>query len=259
MPRQSTSYATTERGYRKQILLGLAGVVMVLIIFKLNSNYEPKPNSVVPPSTKVSFDKSAYSLTDPTSIWLIVNKQNPLNPADYVPVLSKPAVALKPGRSSGELQVASVIAIPLERLFSAASNAGNNLRLSSAYRSYQYQVRVYDSIVASAGQASADEQSARPGYSEHQTGLAADVAPLNGRCELQQCFAETSAGQWLAENAYKYGFLIRYPEGKQDVTGYEYEPWHIRYVGTALATEMHDKNTLTMEEFFDVAGGTTYK
>jgi D-alanyl-D-alanine carboxypeptidase len=157
------------------------------------------------------------------------------------------------------MHVSSAMASSLEALFAAAENNGLHLLLSSGYRSYAYQVQVYGRIVQSQGQGSADEQSARPGYSEHQTGLAADIAPLSRKCDLQQCFAQTLEGQWLAANAYKYGFIIRYPADKQATTGYEYEPWHIRYVGADLAAEMHKQGIETLEDFFSVGGGTTYR
>jgi D-alanyl-D-alanine carboxypeptidase len=204
------------------------------------------------------FDASAHSLTDPTSIWVIVNKSHPLNPKNYVPSLTVPDVPLKGGTSAANMHVSTVMAPALASLFSGAKAASLTLMLSSGYRSYSYQVGVYNGIVRSQGQAAADKQSARPGYSEHQTGLAADVAPRSGRCDLSQCFGATSEGSWLAANAYKYGFIIRYPSNKESVTGYEYEPWHIRYVGVELSTEMHNRGIETLEEFFRVAGGTTY-
>jgi len=77
-------------------------------------------------------------------------------------------------------------------------------------------------------------------------------------CALDQCFADTDQGKWLAANAYKYGFIIRYTADKESTTGYEYEPWHIRYVGTALSTELHTKNVETLEEFFGITGGSSY-
>jgi D-alanyl-D-alanine carboxypeptidase len=112
--------------------------------------------------------------------------------------------------------------------------------------------------VQSEGQAVADTQSARPGYSEHQSGLAADLEPASRKCEVDQCFGDTPEGKWLSANAYKYGFVIRYPLGLDNITGYEYEPWHVRYVGIALSTEMHDEGILTLEQFFAISGGTAY-
>jgi D-alanyl-D-alanine carboxypeptidase len=108
------------------------------------------------------------------------------------------------------------------------------------------------------GQAEADRTSARPGYSEHQTGLAFDVEVSGGKCHLEKCLGETPDGKWVAANAYKYGFIVRYPEGKENVTGYDYEPWHLRYVGTDLASEMHTKSVQTLEEFFNISGGKNY-
>lgn len=130
--------------------------------------------------------------------------------------------------------------------------------LSSGYRSYNYQTSLYSNYVKNEGQTAADTQSARPGHSEHQTGLAADIEPASRNCEVDQCFATTPEGKWLAANAYTYGFIIRYPADKVDVTGYEYEPWHIRYIGAPLATELHNQGIETLEEFFGVSGGPSY-
>jgi D-alanyl-D-alanine carboxypeptidase len=206
-----------------------------------------------------SFNKSQYSLTDPSSIWVIVNKQHPLNPKNYVPSdLVVPTVPLRvPGNES--MQLRKETATALEKMFSAAKDQGLNLMLSSGYRSYTYQVGLYNNYVQTQGQAIADQQSARPGYSEHQTGFAADVEPVSKNCELEQCFGDTPEGKWVAANSYKYGFIVRYTVGNQNITGYEPEPWHIRYVGIPLATELHNSNVQTLEQFFSISGGTTYK
>lgn len=206
-----------------------------------------------------AFNFSAHSLTDPSSIWVIVNKHNPLNPKDYTPTITLPNVALKYSKDTESMHVSSVMAPPLEALFAAATKAGYHLRLSSGYRSYAYQVKVYGSEVKAYGQPHADAESARPGYSEHQTGLAADVSPTSGKCDLSQCFGTTPEGIWLAGNAYRYGFVIRYPKGKEAITGYEYEPWHIRYIGTAAATEMHRTGIQTLEEFFNLEPAPNYQ
>ena len=109
---------------------------------------------------------------------------------------------------------------------------------------------VYKKEVATYGQAKADTQSAKPGYSEHQTGLAIDVG--GGGCGIEDCFGETAEGKWLASNAYSYGFIIRYQAGKESITGYRAEPWHIRYVGTELSVEMNNTGIQTLEEFFNI-------
>ncbi len=205
-------------------------------------------------STAQVFDKTQHSLTKPTSRWVVVNKQRPLDPKTYAPVdLVTPKV---PIRVNTQLRQETATATAL--MFNDAQNAGAPMIVSSGYRSYSYQVGLYNGYVSAQGKALADTQSARPGYSEHQTGLAADVSPLDGTCSVKQCFAATKAGKWLAANAYRYGFIIRYPEGKTAITGYEYEPWHVRYVGTELSTEMHDKGIQTMEEFFGLGAAPTY-
>lgn len=195
-----------------------------------------------------TFDKSLHSLDQPGSIWWIVNKNRPL-PADYVPGdLVTPNV---PKRTAGgdESQVSQKIAQPLEKLIHDASATGHNLMLVSGYRSYDLQVSIYNRHVSQLGQTEADRVSARPGTSEHQTGLAADVGRPDRHCELEVCFGDTPEGQWVLANAHKYGFVIRYPKGKESVTSYQYEPWHLRYVGKDLAGELK-RTELTMEEFF---------
>jgi D-alanyl-D-alanine carboxypeptidase len=205
------------------------------------------------------FDKKQYSLTDPTSIWLVVNKLRPLNPKTYVPAqLVTPTVALRSNITTDEKYMRSDSASALEKMFAAAKQTGVNLNIQSGYRSYNFQISLYNGYVKQEGQAVADTQSARPGYSEHQTGLAVDVGTVRGVCEVNQCFGSTPEGRWVAANAYKYGFIVRYPDGKQSITGYEYEPWHIRYVGTALSEEMHQEGIATLEEFFGLSAAPDY-
>lgn len=130
-------------------------------------------------------------------------------------------------------------ATALEEMFAAAKEEGVGLSSVSGYRSFAKQGTIYSRKVKTNGQESADKLSAVPGASEHQLGLAMDVAERNSS-KLNGNFAKTKAGQWVAANAYKYGFIVRYPEGKEDITGYSYEPWHVRYVGRAFAKEVYD-------------------
>jgi D-alanyl-D-alanine carboxypeptidase len=211
------------------------------------------------PTATDSFNKQQYSTTDPTSLWVVVNKQHPLNPVTYAPSdLRFPNVALRVTGAT-EMQMRDPAASALEQLFSGAKTAGYSLMVSTAYRGYDYQKTLYDGYVATHGQATADQESARPGYSEHQTGLAVDIRAASDQCSLEACFGTMPEGQWLSANAYRYGFILRYPADKTTVTGYEYEPWHFRYIGTDLAKEMHDQHVETLEEFFHVSGGTTYR
>lgn len=202
-------------------------------------------------NAELSFDKTLYSIDDSSSIWVIANKSRPLE-SGYTPAeLVAPDVPTRLAKTAEQSQVSVVIATPLKALFDAAAANRVSIKLSSGYRSEALQKQFYDSYVARDGQAAADTYSARPGTSEHQTGLAVDIINTAGTCSLETCFGDLPEGQWLAAHAHEYGFIIRYPEGKQDITGYQYEPWHIRYVGTDLAQELYTTN-LTMEEFFNV-------
>lgn len=202
-------------------------------------------------STTPGFNSKAYKTDEAGSLWAIVNKGRAL-PADYVPAgLMAPDVPLRLPASNPEMTVRSDTAQALKTMFSAAAAAGLDLQLASGYRSYNEQVTVYGGYVKTSGQAAADTYSARPGHSEHQTGLAADVEPTSRHCELDQCFGDTPEGKWLAGNCYKYGFVIRYPKDAQNLTGYEYEPWHVRYVGQPLAAQIHQTGQ-TLEQFFNL-------
>jgi D-alanyl-D-alanine carboxypeptidase len=111
--------------------------------------------------------------------------------------------------------------------------------------------------VDATGQKHADSVSARPGHSEHQTGLAADLGASSGECALRACFGDMPEGKWLAANAYRYGFIIRYQKGATPRTGYAYEPWHLRYVGKQLAAEMQ-RTSVTLEEYFHLPAYPDY-
>lgn len=134
----------------------------------------------------------------------------------------------------------------LSLLQKAANKEGFSLTLISGYRSYSTQNTIYNNYIKRWGQEYTDTVSARPGHSEHQTGLAFDVG------KLSNSYGETKEGIWLKENCYKYGFILRYLKGKENITGYAYEPWHIRYVGVDVATEIMQKN-LTLEEYLGIA------
>jgi D-alanyl-D-alanine carboxypeptidase len=206
------------------------------------------------------FNKSERSLDEPSSLWVIANKQRPLQPTSYVPNdLVAPEVALRLSAESEEMLLRTAAANALEELFAAAKADGLDMMLASAYRSYSYQEGLYNTYVKKQGQSVADTQSARPGYSEHQTGLAADIEPASRECEIEACFGDLPEGKWLAEHAHEYGFVIRYPQGKADITGYIYEPWHLRYVGKELATEVKNQDVATLEEFFGLPPAADYR
>ena len=194
----------------------------------------------------IGLNLHAHSTTEPRSIWVVINKKHPIRPLDF-----KPALTIVRG-----YQVAWPAAHPLEQLLTSADATGLGLQIGSAFRSYGYQVSVHDDLVESKGSAAADRISARPGYSEHQTGLAADlITPAHSQCDLEPCFAGTRAGRWLAANAWRYGFIVRYKPGEKAVTGYSPEPWHVRYVGRPLAAAMRRAGLGTLEQVFHIKGG----
>lgn len=204
-----------------------------------------------------AFNKNQYSVNAPSSLWVVVNKGRIL-PANYAPAnLVIPKIPLSGGPASENMHLRQDAAEAVEKLVAAASAGNIKLLLVSGYRSYGIQQSVYSGYVNSQGQAYADSTSARPGHSEHQTGLAADLGATSGKCQLEACFGETAEGKWLAANAYKHGFIIRYQKGKSSLTGYAYEPWHVRYVGTELATELN-KTGQTLEQFFSLPAYADY-
>lgn len=198
-----------------------------------------------------------YSLTDPASPWVVVNKHRPLSPAAFVPAdLVQPAVRLA---VSGEAALLNrTTAAAAGRMFAAAAAAGVVLVLASGYRSYATQAATYNSYVASRGRAEADTASARPGYSEHQTGWSFDIGDGGGACSFQPCFAEQPAAVWAKANAHRYGFVVRYPWMMHPVTGYYYEPWHLRYIGVEAAIDMHGRGIATLEEYFGLEAAPGY-
>lgn len=207
----------------------------------------PTSDNVV--AEEVAVEPLQYSIDELDSIWLVVNRERPIS-QDYIPQdLRRVNVTVRTDKSESELSLRGVAASALESLFDDAAEDGIELLLGSGYRDAELQAFYYNNYVASAGQEEADKFSARPGTSEHQIGLSADVAPATQNCYLSTCFADTPEGQWVAENAHAHGFVIRYPLGKEEITGYQFEPWHLRYVGVELATELYESGQ-TLEEYF---------
>ena len=254
---------------RNPLILGLVGAVVVVaavaivLVLVLRTSTATSPSAAKQPSDTATtstpsptptptptptFDKKQFSTTDPSSDWVLVNKQNPLNPRDYKPAL----VSLSLPGVGGEMRPEAAAA--LQQMFADYhTQSGSQLTVVSPYRSYTTQVSVYNGWVSRLGQAQADRQSARPGFSEHQTGLAVDIDTATN-----QGFGATPAGSWLAQNSWKYGFVVRYQQGQDLVTGYEYEPWHFRYVGIPLATELQKEGFPSLETFFGYPAAPNY-
>jgi zinc D-Ala-D-Ala carboxypeptidase len=179
---------------------------------------------------------------------IVANKERNL-PEDYEPAdLVTPNVPFPFKEDLPKKKLRKEAALSVEVLFKAAEEQGLELLAQSGYRSYDTQVSIFAYNADQFGEEKANQTSAQPGQSEHQTGLSLDVTSPQVNYELVEEFGETKEGKWLAENAHKYGFIIRYLKGKEEITGYQYEPWHLRYVGVEHAKEIHERG-ITIEEY----------
>ncbi len=255
------------------LLRGPAGVAAFSLALLAGCSSEPGPpprQAIVPPEPivdTVSADPSAavpsashdlivaYDTTTASSITVVVTKHRPLDPVSYEPA-GLVAVSAVPGGAGQRMRAEAAAA--MTRMYEAAKAAGSPFSILTAYRSYGFQQSVYGSAVRASGVAAADRRVARPGYSEHQTGLTADINDVPSH-KLKQTFGASAAGTWVREHGHEYGFIVSYPEGSEAVTGYFYEPWHIRYVGLAVSSDMHDTGAATLQEYFDVEASPGYE
>jgi D-alanyl-D-alanine carboxypeptidase len=250
-------------------MMRVLGLLLVLVTVGCISLDEEFPvvdtREVSPPTPEVvvsgeveeqapSFDMSLHSLEEPGSLWVVVNKRRALDPHDYAPGdLVAPNIP-----SAFPPLLRQEVARAAEEMYAEAWGDGVPFRLQSTYRSFAIQQRVKAASVERFGQEVSDQRSARAGHSEHQTGLALDISGAGGSCALEACFATTPEGVWLAKHAWRFGFILRYPEGKSDTTGYIFEPWHFRYVGLGLAQELNEQGNPTLEEFFGLGAAPEY-
>jgi len=190
-------------------------------------------------------------IQNPQNTLSLVNKVFGL-PANYIPNdLVRPNVLFSFGDAKLEKSLMrQEAAVAMEKMFAEAKNDGIELAAVSGYRSYGRQDAIFNAEIKRVGKEKALEAVAIPGSSEHQTGLTMDISSRTNDFNLDEQFAKTKEGVWLVHNAHEYGFILRYPKGKEGITGYMYEPWHFRYVGIKAATEIY-KNNWTLEEYFD--------
>lgn len=230
-------------------------IILILIVtfylYKLSiqqfSNYtENKKEKTVNGSGNFTDNVEMTDLEDYNSIHVIINKKHTL-PEDYEPgdLVSPNVMKMKDSCTMREEASKA-----LEKMFEAASDEGLKLLLVSGYRSYSYQKGLFDIYTARDGEEAANRYSAKAGQSEHQTGLAVDLGAADQACLLKECFKDSEEGKWLKENSYLFGFILRYPQEKEEITGYVYEPWHFRYIGLQEAYLVHESG-LTLEEYYD--------
>lgn len=184
------------------------------------------------------------------SITFLVNKEYSL-PQNYVPKdLVIPNVEFNTKGIEERMHMRAPAAKALEKLFNAAKEDNYYLVGVSGYRSYNRQYQIFTNNLMTKGKEHTLEYSAIPGTSEHQTGLSIDITSEALHDRLDASFANTPEGAWVSKNSYLYGFIIRYPKDKEDITGYAYEPWHIRYVGKGLAAYLY-KHHMTLDEYYN--------
>lgn len=189
-----------------------------------------------------SYYTNTYKTPYPNKDYILVNKYIYLG-EDYVPDNLED---ISTNYSRSGMRLVSSAKDAFETLAKQALKDNKKVIAMSSYRSYQYQVNLYNRYVANEGVNAADTYSARPGYSEHQTGLCVDV--YDGVIDYTN-FEKSDSYNWMMDNAYKYGFILRYPKGKENITGYQYESWHYRYVGKKIAKYIHD-NDITFDEYY---------
>lgn len=235
---------------------GIYGPITSNIIMNLQKKMPEAltADGVYGPKTKIYLEKllsSKYKIVqNPESTTVLVNKLNSLSPY-YVPKnLTVPNVPFPYPEFRPQKQMRPEAARALEALFVKARQDNIELNAISGYRSYEYQSQLFSKNIKE--NPNANQTSARPGESEHQTGLTMDVSSPSVNNNLTQAFADTKEGKWLAKNAPEFGFILRFPKGKESITGYQYEPWHIRYVGKDIAKQIASQN-ITLEEYLGQA------
>jgi len=209
-----------------------APTTTVLVTDKRTTNVTKKATTKAAAAERVGVSENGYDIKTANGITYV----------DGVMVVNK-TYSLPASYNTGDLTAECDSAYMAMK--SAAKKAGHTLYISSGFRDYETQEVIYNRYVANDGKANADRYSARPGHSEHQTGLAID---LNG---VSDSFGDTAAGKWVAAHCHEYGFILRYPKGKEAQTGYMYEPWHIRYVGNEAAAKIAASG-LCLEEYYGI-------
>jgi D-alanyl-D-alanine carboxypeptidase len=248
--------STTRRHRRAAIVTLLAGAALLALALAgcgSDAGATPAPSASplapTPTATATPVRTPTPAPTPNPDAWLLplVSKEDTL-PADFVPqdLVTLPARWVAPGY--GEQQLVRPAADALETLLDAAHAAGLDIRVRSSYRSYATQQATFAYWVQQHGLAEAERESARAGHSEHQLGTTVDLSSASVAWDLDASFGQAPEGLWVAAHAWEFGFALSYPEGKEAITGYEYEPWHIRFIGRTQAAGWHASG-LTLIEY----------
>lgn len=196
------------------------------------------------------------NLRDPSHVWFVVNKAMPMEPIDYAPAdwVAPSNVPL------GNLAAVRTDIAPTVTAMSEASVAAGigRIGMQNGYRGYSVQQRIHNDRVASLGKEAGERLAARPGYSEHQSGIAMDVFGCTPGCSSSEQFGTTATYQWVVEHSWEFGWIIRYEDGQTPITGYDPEAWHLRYIGPELAAAYHAGGFHTLEEFFGLPAAPGY-
>lgn len=219
-----------------------------------------KTEGLVPPTPALSdYLYPRLTIDWANQPYVVVNKLRTLNPIDFAPANLVVMPSSESLDNSRRLVLAPSAANALVLLAEQMHADGyGQLFVNSAYRTYDYQADLFESKIRQYGLAGALVRSAKAGHSEHQTGLAVDVSVPAQGCAIMTCFGKTEAGKWVAENSWRFGFIVRYEEETTAITGYSYEPWHLRFLGQELAAEYSKKGIQTLEEFWSLPAAEFY-
>ncbi|MFJ7921296.1 D-alanyl-D-alanine carboxypeptidase family protein [Lysinibacillus fusiformis] len=247
-------------------LISVALIVSIFVVYNYKNNQVNSASNEQPKSTETNKSTEQDSSTTEKTDTTPETPEKPEQQPDENGYLPNQTLPTQPTYIKGILLANKIYPLPstfapeenpearqaLNLMLEAAKQQGFDLVAFSGYRSFEYQTTLYNNYVNRDGQAAADRYSARPGYSEHQTGLAFDIGE-RGKEDvwLTEEFGETPAGQWLFAHAQEYGFILRFPQNKEEITGYMYESWHYRYVGKDVAKEIA-KRSITLEEYLGV-------
>lgn len=239
-----------------RVLLCIFLILMLTVCFAACGSSSQEESAIQESSVDSAAEQAAQAKLEQIrkdaekGMLILVNKEHHVD-KEFVPEDLAPIKYYAADRSSSCRYMREEAAQHFHMLVEAAAEDGFDIVMTTAYRSYGFQEILWNNNVIEKGsEEEANKTSARPGESEHQTGLAVDISTAEIDYRISYDFAETGAGQWIEENAHKFGFILRYLEGKTDITGYSYEPWHIRYVGVTAAADIHERG-ITLEEYLE--------